>query len=284
MIPLITGPFMQSLGGAPGAAASAATPAGLAAAITVASRLCESFCQRSFYARRYSAERYNAISQVSLSLRHAPLVQLNLVTLLPDGPSPTIFPASAFDIDGRQARLSFVYNQNASFFSRFFNAGPLSGPRADIFEVDYFCGYGWVTPLAEAAPEGATTLTLAAASGRVSGQGVWALSAPSVLVLDSDLPTEEAVSVTAVAGNTVTCSPTVYAHAAQGWVSGQIVPADAQMACAIAAANLLSMGDTSKEQEMVGRLGGYVYTQRKGGVVMTHEVRELLAPYREIFV
>ncbi len=283
MIPLVTASYMQSLGGSPGAAAAAASSAALSAAINVASRACESYCQRSFYGRGWSDDRYDPISRHSLSLRHAPLIQINTVTLFPDGPSPQVFTPASFDIDYRAARLTFQYNRNGTFYSRLFNAGPFGGARADLIAVNYFAGYGFVAPLSAAAATGATSITLTQASGRVPGQKPWAVT-PGTYILDSGLSTEETITVSAVAGTALTCSELLYDHAAGAYLSGSLATEDVQMACAIIVGNLLSIGDLSKEQEMVGRLGGYVYTQRKGGALITHEVKELLAPYKEIVV
>lgn len=286
MMQIVTPAYCTSAGGAIGSAAAAATTVQLAAAIAAASRMVESICQRSFYPRRRPAEGYDAISRHSLSLKHGPLVQLNSVTLFPDGPSPSVFQASAFDLDFGQARLTFKYGQNGTFYQRLYGAGPFGGRRADIVSVDYFSGYGGLTTLAAPVLAGASSIDLAATRGRSPGQDGWSIAAGSQLVLDSGLATEESAFTQAgyAGGNPVSVSSPLDSHSSGAYVSVVSAPADVEYATALIAGNILNVGDLSKQQEMLGRLGGYVYTQRTGNALVTPEVLAILSPYREIVI
>ena len=279
MIDLITSSYAQQFGGV----AANAPQSVLDAYISVASRRIATWCQRDFYARRYSADRYDAISQHSLSLRYAPLIMLNQVTMFPDGPAPLTFLPAVFDIDYEQSRLTFQYNANGTFYQRMANGGPFASPLKDIVSVDYFAGYGWVTTLTAAISAGSNVpLPLAASYGRLPCQPPWQAAKSSQVMLDSDQETEEVVDVTWAAGQ-LTAVNVLYPHASASYVSGGNVPDDAQFACALLVMNLLNVGDLTKQEEMIGRLGGYTYVQRKlADVIMTPEIIAPLARYQEI--
>ncbi len=260
--------------------------------ISAATGIIERYCDTHFYARRDAADNYSRRAWPSLSLRHSPLIQLNGITLFPDE-APQTFTASQFDIRYRPARLAFKPTVGGTFWS-FPRAAGITAPQTqnDVVSADYFAGYGWVTSLSAAINPGSNVpLPLAATNGITPEQGPWnALIASNTdprfvqsVVLDSGQSTEETVSVT-VSGNTLAATSIMFAHTLGAFVSGPLPPQEVALACALVCANLTNQPDLTKAGEQVGRLGGYVYTTRKGNLLLTEEIRELLAPFRNVTV
>ncbi len=281
---LITSTYAQSL--SPACAAASAPQ--LAAVITAASQMIETYCGRKFYAARYQ-DSYDstAASSGALVLRQVPLVQLNSVTLWPDD-ADEVFTAADFDLRYGLGRITFKASAMGSF--PWGDSADAAGGRwpwpqagANSIQVDYFAGYGWVTALASPIVAGSNvTIPLANTSGLVPEQGAWNASQATTIVLDDNTENREEISVSWNSSLAALVGSPMLNHAAAASVAGPLAPASVQIAAVIVAGNILSAPDLTKKAEGVGRAVGYQQQLRLGGlgVFLTPEVCTLLAPYR----
>jgi hypothetical protein len=218
------------------------------------------------------------------------LIQLIQVVFWPDT-NPQYYYPDQFDIRYYEARLAFKpLTPNGSFW---FTQGYWRWATGlDQTRAYYFAGYGWLTTLtAGVSPGFNVPLPLANTSGYTNDQGPWnASQLPSgyQVVLDSDQPNEEVVTV-AWNGTTLVAQQVVYSHSAGAYVSGSLIPDDVQEATAMLVCNMYRGGylsDLTKEQEQVGRLGGYVEQARKttGSRFFTEEIKDILSHYRDVIV
>ncbi|HTV49518.1 MAG TPA: hypothetical protein VMG59_13850 [Phycisphaerae bacterium] len=252
----------------------------LEALITSLSGMVERFCRRSFHAHRY-VESYDGNAKGTLSLRFAPLVELNSITLYPDGPAPQTYTAASFDILYAQARLNFKPGVNGSFFNRYYPEITLPAVGLNSTLADYFAGYGFVTTLTGDISAGSNiVLPLANNNGYVPDQGPWNIANSWQLLLDAGTQNEEVVQIN-VNSSEVTATNLVNDHSAGAYVCGQLVPADVQLACALLVGNAIHAQDLTKAGEQVGRLGGYVWQGRSGSYLFTPEIKRLLTAYQD---
>ncbi len=249
--------------------------------VSAASAAVEKYCRQPFAVGRY-VELYDASTQPWLMLRHAPVVQLNSVTVYPEQPNVLLYTPDNFDVRPQLGRVAFKPAVPGAFFTEYAAAMTFPGWGVDVTQVDYYAGYGFLTTSVGAIAAGPATVTPALTTGYANGQP-WQIGVGSVLIIDSATAAEEVVTVTVVAPGTFTAT-FANNHAAGCALCGMAVPNDVQLATGLLTANIYNQPDLTKLRESMGKTIGYEYAVRPGTLFFTPEILALLNPYRDVVV
>lgn len=285
MVNLVTADYVSSVVASAGNVNSGT----LANLIAAASVVAQNYCRRELAPNRW-VEKYDASSVGYLMLRQTPVLALNLVTLFPQSASPVTYNADQFDVQAGTGRISLLTDATAGFPDFWALGAMAEGGFAGIgrgrTEVDYTAGFGFLTTAGAAIAAGLQTVPVSAISG-MAGEGnllqPWQIAAGTTLMVDPGLATQESVTVTGVAGNTLSAT-FLQPHANQAQLVGALIPADVQLGVALLVGNLINQADLTKSRESLGRTVGYEYFVRPGDLVMTAEIKALLGRYRDVVV